>query len=275
MEYLPHLPQAPPLAPAVEVLFHLSGYLPGHRRERMIPSGRMHLVIELDGRPRQVYDNHSGEVLQTLRSAWLSGVHSRYLTIGDTDDESRLVAVQFAVGGSVPFTHRSAADFVDRVVPAEEVFGSGVLHLRQELLELGDAEERLGRVERWLVERFEEGFATVDYVQSVVEEMLADPGTVRLTETVDRDGRVSYRHFSDRFRRQVGTSPKSLQRILRFSRIFEQVQGAQTVDWAGLSQELGFSDQAHLIREFREFSGYRPGEFQDLDSDRLNFFPED
>jgi len=143
VDYLPHIPQKAPVAPAVELLFHLRGYVPGHSRERLVPDGRMNLVIELDGRERHVYDNDSGLSRQVCRGSWLSGVHSDYITIGDTDSESILLVVQFAPGGSLPFTHTSAAELCDVVVPAETIFGGAVLTLREELLALDEALHRL------------------------------------------------------------------------------------------------------------------------------------
>jgi len=275
MDYLPHIPESSPIAPAVELMFHLDGYLPGHSRERLVPDGRMHLVIELDGRPRYIYHNVTGEARQTCQGAWLSGVHSNYILIGDTDSESRLLAIQFAPGGSMPFTHRSAAEFCDAVVPAETVFGNGVLALREDLLSLDDPMAKLSAAEAWLVDCFEAEFLTPDYLQSVLNRLQESPGTIRLTELVAEQSTVSYKHFIDRFRRQVGPGPKGLQRILRFTSVFERLQSQKSVNWAELSLEFGFSDQAHFIREFRTFSGYRPEEFQGMGHDRVNFFPDD
>jgi AraC-like DNA-binding protein len=38
----------------------------------------------------------------------------------------------------------------------------------------------------------------------------------------------------------------------------ERAGGGQPVDWAGLAAELGYSDQAHLVREFRAAIGAPP-----------------
>jgi len=235
----------------------------------------MNLVIELDGRERHVYDNDSGLSRQVCRGSWLSGVHSDYITIGDTDSESILLVVQFAPGGSLPFTHTSAAELCDVVVPAETIFGGAVLTLREELLALDEPTARLMTAESWLGNRFEAEFVTPDYVQVTLDALQENPGDVHLTELVAEHGAVSYKHFLDRFRRHVGPTPKSMQRILRFASVFKRLQSQRTVQWAELSLELGFSDQAHFIREFRAFSGYRPEEFQGQGHDRLNFFPDD
>jgi AraC-like DNA-binding protein len=63
------------------------------------------------------------------------------------------------------------------------------------------------------------------------------------------------------FRRQciaaTGVSPKHLLRILRFRQASLAAICGQA-RWADLAAEFGYFDQAHLIREFREFTGHSP-----------------
>jgi methylphosphotriester-DNA--protein-cysteine methyltransferase len=275
MEYLEHRIARPEIAEGVEVIFDLREYCPEHARERLVPDGRMHLVMELDGRPRHIYDNATGESRQVCKAAWFSGVHSNHFIIGDTDQGSSLMAIQFSPGGAVAFTQRASSDFCDAVVPAEDVFGVGVLELRETLLRTTSAEARLTLMEAWLAKRFDSTWTVPDPVSKAVDALQQSPANVRWTEWVAENTTVSYKHFVHLFRRHVGPTPKVMQRVLRFASVFQRLQAGEAPDLAELSLELGFSDQAHFSREFRVFSGYRPSDFLREGHDRINFFPEE
>jgi AraC-like DNA-binding protein len=68
----------------------------------------------------------------------------------------------------------------------------------------------------------------------------------------------SRRHLTRQFRRELGLAPKTMARILRF----EHAHLLATVDdppsWADVSNASGYADQAHLLRDWREFTGHSP-----------------
>ncbi len=67
----------------------------------------------------------------------------------------------------------------------------------------------------------------------------------------------SHRHLISRFRRQVGLAPKTAARVIRFRAMLAGL-GAGRAGLADLAYEHGYSDQAHLNRDFREFTGTTP-----------------
>ena len=61
-----------------------------------------------------------------------------------------------------------------------------------------------------------------------------------------------------RFRDEIGLPPKAAARLLRFERARDL---AGTMSWGELAYECGFSDQSHLIAEFRRITGRTPETF--------------
>ncbi|WP_028850291.1 helix-turn-helix domain-containing protein [Thermocrispum municipale] len=68
----------------------------------------------------------------------------------------------------------------------------------------------------------------------------------------------SERHFRERFRAQVGLSPKEAARVLRFERAKEALLRRPTQSLAELAVACGFYDQAHLTNEWRRLAGCTP-----------------
>ena len=84
----------------------------------------------------------------------------------------------------------------------------------------------------------------------------------RIGEVCGRLG-LSNRHLIEQFRDVVGLTPKTMSRVQRFHAVMAATEGRRPgeVAWAPLAYRFGFSDQAHLVREFRRFSGVTPMEF--------------
>lgn len=61
-----------------------------------------------------------------------------------------------------------------------------------------------------------------------------------------------------RFRDEIGLPPKAVARLLRFEHAREL---AGTMPWGELAFECGFSDQSHLIAEFRRITSRTPETF--------------
>jgi len=70
----------------------------------------------------------------------------------------------------------------------------------------------------------------------------------------------SPRHFTARFRAQVGMAPKQFARVLRFQHAVTRMRGALEPCWAEIAAAAGYYDQPHLNRDFRELAGVTPGE---------------
>jgi AraC-like DNA-binding protein len=52
-----------------------------------------------------------------------------------------------------------------------------------------------------------------------------------------------------------------MSRVLRFQRVLREVARARRIDFAALAQRHGYSDQAHLIRDFSSLIGVPPSRF--------------
>lgn len=82
-------------------------------------------------------------------------------------------------------------------------------------------------------------------------------GTASVGDVSDRVG-ISVRQLERRFRVEVGLSPKRFSRLVRFQHALQALCDAEAGTWGRVAFRCGYADQAHLIRDFREFAGAAP-----------------
>ncbi|GGU54417.1 AraC-like DNA-binding protein [Streptomyces cavourensis] len=68
----------------------------------------------------------------------------------------------------------------------------------------------------------------------------------------------SRRYLTERFRDEVGLSPKTFARVLRFEHAHHLATAHDPLPWADVAAVSGYADQAHLVRDWREFTGRSP-----------------
>jgi methylphosphotriester-DNA--protein-cysteine methyltransferase len=72
---------------------------------------------------------------------------------------------------------------------------------------------------------------------------------------------VSRKHLWLRFTRELGLSPKAYARLRRFVWTLARLRESTSVEWPRLAAAAGYSDQAHLVRDFRRAAFASPTEF--------------
>jgi AraC-like DNA-binding protein len=82
---------------------------------------------------------------------------------------------------------------------------------------------------------------------------------------------ISERSLERYFKNYIGLSPKFYSRVIRFSNIFNLVQ-KNSFNWLDVAYIAGFYDQAHFIKNFKEFTGEEPSKYGFEDINMANFF---
>jgi AraC-like DNA-binding protein len=109
----------------------------------------------------------------------------------------------------------------------------------------------------------------VSPVEAAVKRILFEHGMISVAELTGI-AHVGERQLENLFKKYVGLSPKLFTRIIRFSYIFELIREQKT--WSDLAYEAAFYDQSHFIRNFKDFTGENPADYQFDDKTMANFF---
>jgi AraC-like DNA-binding protein len=231
-----------PLAVFVDYLWLSEGYSPTHGAERILPTGRMGMTLDVGG------------------SAAMPGLASGARTcsfILDTSQPLSLIGAAFKAGGGYAFFGLPASELQGLSVPLDTFWGSSAQSLRDELLETHGSARRFGILERYLVARLSGSPPPSALVRFALQQFQKPERCVSVAEVVAQTG-ISARRFIEEFRQQVGLAPKAFCRMHRFRQVLRRISRATEVDWADTALSCGYYDQAHFNHEFREFAGVSP-----------------
>jgi AraC-like DNA-binding protein len=99
------------------------------------------------------------------------------------------------------------------------------------------------------------------FVDMILQSSTSESGIRTVDELVRHSG-VNTRSLQRLFREYVGASPKWVIRRYRLHELAERLKAGEALDAAQTALELGYSDQAHLINDFRSIVGYSPNHYR-------------
>ncbi len=258
-----------PLAQHVELFTYYKDLVQKHTIERLMPDGAAHLIIELDDIPKFTFHNETLEVKDKYSGAWISGMQKEFISIS-AEVHSSMFVIRFTPTGVYPFLGIPMTELSDQVFDAELFFGSSIRSLRDLLLEATSPEAKFQLASNWLTERLSHKQSLNPVLNFAINRLTANPTLDQVKTLSERTG-YSQKQFIHLFKKHVGLTPKYYQRIIRFNKVLEEVERSNEINWTALSQQCGFYDQAHFIREFQKFSGFNPTEFLRTDREYKNY----
>jgi AraC-like DNA-binding protein len=259
-------PVSPPLGPYVEHLWMVQGQLPVSWRNMILPDGAMELIINL-GDPQRLCPLDNPRRHTVFRHSWISGERSAPIVI-DEIGFIHLIGIRLRAGGAWPFLGIPLREFSDQVIELESVLGGEISDLRDRIGEAKSDDARFDLVEGWL--RMRRRLPPTPAVRYALDVIQRGADSSRIGRMADEIG-ISHKHLLREFDRCVGLTPKVFARLCAFQRVIQSVGQKSAVDWAGMAASCGYYDQAHLIREFRSFSGLTPANYLTKRGPFLNY----
>ncbi len=249
---------------------YIKDFHPGHTKEKYLPDGTINLVFELAGKPKYIYRNGFNEKVQECRDVWFSGVQRDYITISAEAEE--MMVLVFKPGAGFPLIGETVSKYSNKVVPAQQIFGSVILDLHGQIQKDASPESKFLSVEHWLKEQLNEDDFYRDIIQYALNAIEESPNQIVLGTLVEKSG-YSQKQFIQLFKKYVGITPKRFHRIVRFNKILSAVENKEQISWTAIAADCGYFDQSHFIKDFQSFSGINPKKYLKDIEDYPNFLP--
>ena len=256
-------PRHPALVPLVESLWVHRAEL-RHRFERALPTGRMQLLVNLDG--DQLTEHLDITHVNRAGGSALQGARAAPVVL-DTSEQRAICGVSFLPGGALPFLAVPASAVTGQLIDLSELWGRAASVLRERLLETMDPASQLDVLEIALLRQAHHAPQADGAVERACALLVQG---ARISAVRDHLG-LAPKDLIDRFRKCIGLPPKLFARVARFQRLIASL--GREPRWADAALEHGFADQAHLIREFTGFAGVTPTAYRARSPEAVNHCP--
>ncbi|CCH54333.1 hypothetical protein BN8_03495 [Fibrisoma limi BUZ 3] len=245
MTYYEVLP-ALPLQPYVECYWIRRGR-PVAQPARILPDGCTDVLYVF---------SHSSAV---STGSLLVGTMTRAV-LSSVAPEADVLGIRFRPGGLFPFVQTPLHLFTDELVELALVQKQLGDRLFAELSDTDDWLARIATVNQALQKRLSAGSLPPLSVLASVRQLEMQRGQLSIDQLADQIG-ISRRQLERQYQQYVGVSPKLLARILRFRQVQTLLQTQPADSLMGLAFDNGYTDHAHLTKEFKGFAGITPSTF--------------
>ncbi len=171
-----------------------------------------------------------------------------------------LIGVRFNPGCALPFIQTSASECVDEVIELAQIWDQNISIIWEQLQRTENSITRIEFIQKKLRETLTDESEIDPYVQYSINAISKSNGKIMSKDLEIRTG-IGQRQLERKFARHLGLSPKAFSRIIRFKSVVKAANATNKPDWADIAINHGYTDQSHLIKDFREFSGLSPSEF--------------
>jgi AraC-like DNA-binding protein len=176
------------------------------------------------------------------------------------DGRGSVRGVKLRAGAVRAFVDLPALSLANRITPMPSVFPEAK-KIARAVLGAQDDSEAFAAFEAWLRKiRRRSDRRAIGVAVAMVDRIGQDTGIT----TVDRLAAVTglgVRALQRLFRDHVGATPKWVIRRNRLQEVALRLERGESVALADLAIELGYTDQAHLTRDFKSATGKTPREF--------------
>lgn len=269
MIYRIHKP-ASPLSEFIDFFFYYEDYQADHTMEKLLPDGSVDLLIDLTDSPKKIFHNEDGSSYSTVNKTWISGMKTDYLLIDAS--VSNMIGIHFKPGGCFPFVDFPMAELNNLTIEVDSIWGNEINNIREAILNQPDIDLRFSILEKYFHARGKNKMGNHALVHYSVGQLVHSPQMWTIRKLSDKTG-VTPKHLITLFKKYVGLSPKMFSRINKFQKVIQLIEQQQKIDWSMLAYECGYFDQAHFIKEFRDFSGINPVLYLEKRGPFRNYLP--
>jgi AraC-like DNA-binding protein len=221
---------------------------------KVFPSSGLVIGFQYKGQLASIKD----KAVNKLKPAGVTGISDSYKVFRNSDDIGTIL-VFFTEIGFTHFASHPANELFNLSISLDDIFEkTKVEEVEEKLAMTATDKQRIKIVEQFLFVQLKD-IETDKLIVEAVKLIYQTKGTIRIKELSERLF-ISQSPFEKRFRKVVGTTAKKFASIVRFNTVLDNLNEVKTL--TEICYENNFFDQAHFIKDFKQFTGDTPENFK-------------
>jgi AraC-like DNA-binding protein len=225
-------------------------------KQRILPDGCMEMIFHYGDRYRQYFEDGSS-VIQPR--SFVFGQITKYIEIAPIGI-SGIISARFLPDGISPFIKMPVTQLENRAVALTEVFKDEGNNLEQEVINATRNDDRIKLIETFLLSKLTQQNMIDIITKSCVDIIFQSQGQISMGALAGKMN-INRRNMERRFISVVGMSPKQLAKLARLQATLKMLGQKKFNTLTEIAYENGYFDQAHFIKDLKEFTGMNPKSF--------------
>lgn len=193
-----------------------------------------------------------------LKSSGITGISDSYKIFKNSANIGTIL-VYFSETGFTHFTSHPSHELFNLSLSLDNIFEKNKVEEVEDKLSIAkNDKQRISAVEQFLLSQLKE-IETDKLIYEAVKLIYLSKGTIRINELNEKLF-ISKSPFEKRFRKVVGSTAKKFASIVRFNTILDNLNQPKSL--TEICYENNFFDQAHFIKDFRQFTGTTPENYK-------------
>ncbi len=181
-----------------------------------------------------------------------------------------MIVIQLEPYGFHLLTGLPMKDYKNSFFQLEDFFPCNELQrLYQQLYETHDQNRRVKQLEKFVLINLQK--KQIDQRVYFATQQIRQHPETQLDKLI-KHLELSARTLRELFAIQIGISPKYYLRLSRFNRVTGQVSNNKKISLTDIALASGYFDQAHFIKDFKEFGGVSPNQFRKIEVKNAEFY---
>jgi hypothetical protein len=226
-------------------------------RQRIVPDGMIEMAFIL-GDDIKRYTGEESFILQPRSMVLGQTIEPFYI---EPTGYVNTFAIRFYPYGFANFVTVPIRSLANKETQLEDLFGIETARaLEKQIVEAKETVQRIEIVERFFLDKLSDQSVVDSVIKTTVDALLSSKGNTSIKEIL-KDDLSKRRQLERKFAKQIGVSPKQLMKVIRLQTALKMLLNETGESLTDIAYQSEYYDQAHFIKDFKEFTGVSPRKF--------------